>query len=144
MIFKIQDKATGAETIVTDFTLGLSGAEMVLDMPITQDREAFSMIVDIKAPETIRDTNGASVDPQTKTQKVDHGPIQAAKTSIFGTSLSSGLGGVLITGITAGSIGVILGSLCGLNLIFFVKFIWFLELISYFVFINANFGSVLS
>ncbi len=54
------------------------------------------------------------------------------------------MGLTLITGMSVGSIAIVFGSLCGLSLVYLVKFIWFLELVSYFVFINANFGSTLS
>lgn len=51
---------------------------------------------------------------------------------------------MMLTGLTSGKIAVIGAALCGIGLMYMIKFIWFLELISYFVFINANFGENLS
>ncbi len=50
-----KNKSTGLETQVIDYTLTTSGITTYLDMPVKQDTEAFSMIVEIKDPDIVKD-----------------------------------------------------------------------------------------
>ena len=62
----------------------------------------------------------------------------------MGSSFDRFTGGAMLSGIHGGSIAVIIGSLCGFSIAYLIQGVWFLELVSYFVFVNANFGKQLS
>jgi hypothetical protein len=113
-------------------------------MPVTPPLEAFTAQVTIKEPDFISDITGVKFDHLTVKQSVDHGPIEKSDDSLFGQGFNNALGGALLAGIRGGQLAIIAGACCGLSLVYLLKFIWFLELVSYLIFINANFGSSLS
>lgn len=60
------DQTSQAQTVITNFNLTLSGPEIILNMPITQDWEAFRMQVELMNPSQISDGSGKNVDENTK------------------------------------------------------------------------------
>lgn len=111
---------------------------------MTEDKESFSLKVEITQPSFITDSEGNQFDTGNTVQTIDHGPVEEDNNPLFGEVLTSLLGVSMVSGVQAGSVALVAGTLCGLSLVYLIKFIWFLELITYLIFINANFGQSLS